>query len=100
MLTLAERQLEAAMSGNLGELGPLSELWDALVASMPAEPPAAAEPLLQRAAQLSGQTNAQLLRLHQTLVQDISIAARAGRAAHGYAAQAEGARLTLLERRA
>lgn len=98
MLTLAERQLEAATSGELGELGPLAERWDEIVALLPSNPPPAAGPLIKRAAALSEQTNAQLLHLHEALVQDISITARAGRAARGYAVQARGPRPTRVDR--
>ncbi|HEY1687873.1 MAG TPA: hypothetical protein VGF95_03310 [Solirubrobacteraceae bacterium] len=101
MLTLAERQLEVATSGDLGELGPLAQRWDELVALLPPNPPAAAGPLLKRAAVLNEQTNTELLHLHEALVQDISITARAGRAARGYAVQGQqGPRFTRIDRRA
>lgn len=87
LLEIAEQGLQASLRGDLDELASLSRRWDELVAILPALPPAAAEPLLRRAALLNEAATAQLSRLRQKVMQEISLTARASRAAHGYAAQ-------------
>ena len=57
---IAERELELVSAG---EMGPLSDLYarrDALVATLPAKPPAAARPALERALEANNRTSAVL----------------------------------------
>ena len=55
LVTLAERELELASTGSLEELAELQRERNALVASLPATPPASARPALGRAASLQAQ---------------------------------------------
>lgn len=84
LLALAERQAELAREGDVASMAPLWPLWEELATQATASPPPAAAPLLQRAAALTERTSAQLRTLHDGLMRDVALTARAGRAARGY----------------
>jgi hypothetical protein len=83
----AELELELAGRGELDRLVELGERWDALIAGLPACPPAAAGPLLQRARLIHERTRIELVRLRESLLVDVAASTRAKRAADGYAGQ-------------
>lgn len=88
ILRLAEHQLQLVSEGEIEQLQALTDRWDELALAMPAKPPAAAAPLLARASQLSERLQEELQRVRDSLLGEIALSARAGRAAHGYALQA------------
>jgi hypothetical protein len=92
MLRLAEQQAELADRGDLEALEPLSGRFEELARTLPARAPAGAAGLLTRAAVLSQRTQTQLAGLQQALMQDVAVAAKASRAAHGYAVSPRSAR--------
>lgn len=96
LLELAESGLQAALRGEVAALEDLTDRWDLLASELPQQPPASAEPLLERAAQVIDAACAQLARMQDELVREVSLAARAGRAARGYAAA--GTSRALVER--
>jgi hypothetical protein len=64
---IAERELELVSAGQLDDLAALYDRRDAVVASLPARPPASAGPALERAATLQGLVSEVLEeRLHAT----------------------------------
>ena len=81
----AELELELAGKGEVEELAEMSLRWEQLIAGLPAEPPAAAAPLLERARMLHERTRIDLLRLRESLLADLTETRRAARAASGYA---------------
>jgi hypothetical protein len=83
----AELELECAGSGDVEGLTRLGELWDGLIAGLPARPPAAAGPLLERAELMHERTRIELVRLRDALLGDLATARRARRTAEGYAGQ-------------
>ncbi len=89
ILELAERELELARDGRIEDLRSLAPQWDALTAELPATPPPSARGPLERAAALHARTNATLLSLREAMLCDLRTTARASRAAHGYARQAQ-----------
>jgi hypothetical protein len=60
LAALAEAERELAVEGRIDELGPLQARRAALVAELPAQAPAGAEPHLRRAAQAQAQVTAAL----------------------------------------
>jgi hypothetical protein len=92
ILELAERELELAGNGEIDDLGLLSAQWGPLTSELPAQPPPAARPLLERATHVHERTHIELLRLREALLCDLQTTAQASRAAHGYAAQARRSR--------
>jgi hypothetical protein len=89
ILELAEQELELARAGRIEDLRSLAPRWDELTAGLPPQPPASARGPLARAAALHERTNAALMCLREALLYDLRTTARAGRAAHGYARQAQ-----------
>jgi hypothetical protein len=89
ILELTERELQLAGMGRIDDLHALGEEWRALVAQLPARPPDAARPLLERAALMHERTQIELLRLREAMLCDMRTTAQASRAAHGYAVQAQ-----------
>ena len=81
----AELELELAGSGDVDGLTAMAARWEQLVAGVPAEPPAAAAPLLERARMLHERTRIDLLRLREGLLAELTESRRAARAASGYA---------------
>jgi hypothetical protein len=83
----AELELELAGRGEIERLAALSPRWDELIAGLPAQPPAAAGALLERARLIHERTHIELIRLREVLLSDLSTSTRARRAADGYAGQ-------------
>jgi hypothetical protein len=99
ILELSERELELAGMGRIDDLHALGEEWRALVAQLPAQPPVAARPLLERAALAHERTHVELLRLREAMLCDMRTTAQASRVAHGYAQQ-ERRRIRRIDRSA
>ena len=87
ILAHAELELELAGRGEVQALSALSARWDELTRELPAEAPAAAASLLQRATLIHERTRIELLRLREDLLQEISRTSRARRTADGYSGQ-------------
>ncbi len=85
LVALSERQLELAREARVQELRELSVEWRRLSAGLPARPPACARAALERASALHAETRLTLLALRETTLGALRAAARASRAAHGYA---------------
>lgn len=83
----AELELELAGRGEIDGLAALGARWEELVAGLPAQPPAAAVQLLERARLIHERTRIELIRLRETLLSELSTATHARRAADGYAGQ-------------
>lgn len=81
----SERQLELAREGRLAELAELGDEWERLTAGLPPQPPPSARAALERANELHAETRLTLLALRETTLGGLQTAARAGRAAQGYA---------------
>ncbi|HXD55644.1 MAG TPA: hypothetical protein VN618_12870 [Solirubrobacteraceae bacterium] len=80
----AELELELAGRGEIEGLAALDGRWDALVAELPARPPAAAASILERARLLHERTRVELMRLRDSLLSDAALASQAKRTAAGY----------------
>jgi hypothetical protein len=87
LLEHAELELELAGRGELEQLSVLGERWDELTSGLPAQPPAAAASLLQRARLIHERTRIELIRLREALLAELETSGRAQRAADGYAGQ-------------
>jgi len=87
ILAHAELELELAGRGEVDALAALANRWEELTRSLPAQPPAAASSLLQRATLIHERTRIELLRLRDDVLRDIATTSRAKRAAGGYAGQ-------------
>ncbi len=85
VLRLAEQQAELADRGELEALAPLGRRFEELTAALPERAPAGAAALLTRAALISQRTETRIAELQQALMHDVAIAAKASRAARGYA---------------
>lgn len=83
----AELELELAGRGDLDGLVALGERWQDLVAGLPADAPAAAGELLQRARLIHERTRVELIRVREALLSELGTASRTRRAADGYAGQ-------------
>ena len=94
----AELELELAGRGDLDRLAAVGARWEELVAGLPARPPAAAGPLLERASMIHERTRIDLIRIRETLLSEFAAATRAKRAADGYGG--ELARAPQLDRNA
>jgi hypothetical protein len=88
LVELSERQLALAREGRVEELQELAGEWERLTAGLPAQPPASARAALERASALHVETRVTLLALRETTLGGLRAAARASRAAHGYARSA------------
>lgn len=84
----SERQLALAREGRLEELQALGAEWQRLTAGLPSQPPPGARVALQQASELHAETRLTLLALRETTLGRLRAAARASRAAHGYAQSA------------
>ncbi len=94
----AELELELVGRGEIGRLAELGERWEQLTRDLPASPPTEAAPLLRQARLIHERTGIELIRLRESLLDEIGASARARRAADGYAGQL--ARLPHLDRSA
>jgi hypothetical protein len=83
----AELELELAGRGEIEGLAALGARWEELIADLPAQPPAAAAQLLERARLIHERTRIELIRLREALLSDLATATRARRTADGYAGQ-------------
>ena len=83
----AELELELAGRGELDGLVALGARWDQLIDGLPAQPPAVAAELLERARLIHERTRIELVRLRELLLSESSTATRARRASDGYAGQ-------------
>jgi hypothetical protein len=81
----AELELELAGRGELDALDELGARWPALIAGLPARPPAEAAPLLERALLIHERTRIELLRMNEALLADLEQTKKARRTAEGYA---------------
>jgi hypothetical protein len=81
----AELELELAGRGDIARIAALGARWEELTRELPARPPIAAVPLLQRARLLHERTRIELIRIREALLSDIASASRSRRAADGYA---------------
>jgi hypothetical protein len=84
-----ERELELIGDGALDELAVLHAERAALLESLPAVPPAAARPALQRAALMNKRVEVEILRRREALLVETSNVERVGRTARGYAPPVE-----------
>jgi hypothetical protein len=84
-----ERELELLGDGTLDELPALYAERSALLAGLPAVPPADARPALQRAALMNKRVEIEILRRREALVLEAANVERVGRTARGYAATVE-----------
>lgn len=94
----AELELAHAGRGEIDELVSLGDRWEQLVAELPRTPPAAAAPLLERAALMHERTRIELIRLRERVLGEHTANKHAQRAAAGYGG--EPARSQRLDRSA
>jgi hypothetical protein len=87
ILEHAELELELAGRGEVEPLSALGARWEELTAQLPAQPPAAARELLERAQLIHRRTHIELVRLREVLLSEVSAARRARRTSDGYAGQ-------------
>jgi hypothetical protein len=87
ILEHAELELELAGRGEVEPLSALGARWEELTARLPAQPPAVARELLERAQLIHQRTHIELVRLREALLSEVSGARRARRASDGYAGQ-------------
>jgi hypothetical protein len=80
-----ERELEALGAGRLDELDALAAEREALIASLPATPPAAARPALERALLMQKRVTIEIIRRRDAIVLDLAERERVRRVARGYA---------------
>ena len=93
LAALAERELELVSAGDFDELPALQRERDALVASLPDTPPAAARPSLERAAQLQERVSAALSGAIADVGGEIDRVERGRTAVRGYAPATEPRRV-------
>ncbi|MGZ4195999.1 MAG: hypothetical protein ACXVFQ_06495 [Solirubrobacteraceae bacterium] len=80
-----ERELELVGEGRLDEVAQLASSREALIASLPATPPASARPALERAQLLSKRVMVEILRRRDAVLADLGRVAQGDRTARGYA---------------
>jgi hypothetical protein len=80
-----ERELELVGDGRLDEVAQLAADRDALIASLPATPPASARPALERAQLLSKRVMVEIVRRRDAVLADLGRVAQGDRTARGYA---------------
>ena len=85
LVALSERELELVTAGDLDELPELQHEREALVASLPEDPPASARGSLERAARLQAQTTAALAQAIRELGGELDRLDRGRSAIRGYA---------------
>jgi len=81
---IIERELELVRTRDYDALSELKSQRDALIASLPATPPASARPALQRAALMNKRVEIEIARVREALLLEFANVERVGRAARGY----------------
>lgn len=81
---MIERELELLGNRDYDGLETLKSERDALIATLPQHPPAAARPALQRAALMNKRLEIEILRIREALVLEAVNVERVGRTARGY----------------
>jgi hypothetical protein len=84
-----ERELELIGEGSLDELNALYAERAALLEGLPAIPPDAARPALQRAALMNKRVEIEILRRREALLLEVANVERVNRTARGYAPAVE-----------
>jgi hypothetical protein len=82
---MVERELELIGEGRFDELHEIKAQRAALIATLPAKPPACARPALQRAALMHKRLEIEIVRRREALVLELAYAEKVGRTARGYA---------------
>jgi hypothetical protein len=85
LASLIERELELVSQRAFDELASLDAARGALLESLPATPPLAAEPALERCRLLEKRVELELLRVRESLLLELGRVRQAQRAAAGYA---------------
>ena len=80
-----ERELELVGEGRLDEGADLAADRDALIATLPATPPASARPALERAQLMSKRVMIEIVRRRDAVLADLGRVAQGDRTARGYA---------------
>jgi hypothetical protein len=80
-----ERELELVGEGRLDEVAQLVADRDALIATLPATPPASARPALERAQLMSTRVMIEIVRRRDAVLADLGRVAQGDRTARGYA---------------
>jgi flagellar biosynthesis/type III secretory pathway chaperone len=82
---LAERELELLAAGRLDELDGVAAEREALLATLPAAPPACARAALERAALTQQRVTMEVIRRRETIVLELAQLEQVRRVARGYA---------------
>lgn len=82
---MVERQLELLGAGQLDELDALKAERAALIASLPARPPACARPALERTALTQKRVAIEIMRRREAIVLQLAQLERVRQTARGYA---------------
>jgi flagellar biosynthesis/type III secretory pathway chaperone len=82
---ILERELEALGSGRLDELDALAGEREALIATLPAAPPACARPALERASLTQKRVEMEIIRRREAIVLELAQVEQVRRVAEGYA---------------
>jgi hypothetical protein len=90
LLEMVSHELQLAGEGRFPELLEANDARQALIASLPATPPAAAREPLQLTALMQERLNIELSRAKEALLTALSELQRAKRTAHGYAPPRRG----------
>jgi hypothetical protein len=93
LVGLAERELELAAAGQIEELPELRARRSAIVTALPAVPPAAARPALERAWELQRMVSEVLSERLRAAREDLARLGRGRTAMHGYAGRDESPKL-------
>jgi hypothetical protein len=81
---MIERELELVGTGDYEALAELKSERDALIATLPATPPACARPALQRAALMNKRVEIEIVRVREALLVEFANVDRVSRTARGY----------------
>jgi len=79
-----ELELALVGEGRLDELAQLTADRDALIATLPATPPASARPALERAQLISRRVTIEIIHRRDAIVAELGRVAQADRTARGY----------------